>query len=380
MSEHYPPDEGNPDCSRNLGIIPTEKERRDEYEAHQKKAQQEADNDYKDRQIGIGDSANKLARNNLILTGIVGLFTAVAAGAAIYQGVMNHRSWVAASSTLEQMRIDAAGNSAQFQAQIRHYDDGLGRTGLIATHAGEQVEATNGLVRSASSQAISTAGLLEQSIQQLKVSKGQLDLSNRPWMSVQLSLYPGPPENTPIWKDQNGRLNIALLIQAQNIGKSPAMLVNAAVQAFSPIPNNVENVQMKMCDAEKQSRFNGPGDAVFPNAPFQLVRHTWLTNEIRENELISPSNRTVRDHNGNQITFVGNDPNNDFLAKAMITSQGYSSAPSVVLIGCLDYTFDFDKSRHQTMFSYSLDGVDFRSGSSANATFTKMYGIGNSAN
>jgi hypothetical protein len=121
--------------------LPTAEERRAEEEREQEQQKYEIENAFKERQIKASESANNLARTNRNLTVCVIILSAVTAGASLYQGRMNRNSWVTANSTLGQMQADSAASSRQFQTQLGHFDDGLGRTGLLAIHAGEQAKA-----------------------------------------------------------------------------------------------------------------------------------------------------------------------------------------------------------------------------------------------
>ncbi len=132
---------------RSSGLLPTQEERRVEDERKRTEIEKEANDVYKKRQLSISENANKLAKTNIILTAVVALLAAVTGAATWYQGAMNKRNWETASSTLAQMQRDAAESSQQFQVQLGHYDAGLGRTGLLAAHAGEQASETRSLAQ-----------------------------------------------------------------------------------------------------------------------------------------------------------------------------------------------------------------------------------------
>lgn len=153
MSQSKPPEgEKGPPPGDSI-ILPTKEERRAEKERQEEQQRYETENAYKQRQIDAADAANDLARTNRNLTVGVIILSTVTAAASWYQGRMNWHNWQTSNSTLQQMKDDAAESSRQFQAQLAHFDAGLGRTGLLAIHAGEQAVAAKNAATAARSAA-----------------------------------------------------------------------------------------------------------------------------------------------------------------------------------------------------------------------------------
>jgi hypothetical protein len=160
LSESKPPEvEKGPPPGDSI-IFPTEEERRAEQERQEKQRRYETENSYKQRQIDAAEAANDLARTNRNLTIGVIILSTVTAAASWYQGGINWHNWQTSNSTLQQMKNDAAESSKQFQVQLSHFDAGLGRTELLATHAGEQAVAAKEAATAAKSAAVTAVDTL----------------------------------------------------------------------------------------------------------------------------------------------------------------------------------------------------------------------------
>jgi hypothetical protein len=194
-------------------ITPAEKEVQEERE--RRKASDKSEQDFKDRQITATEAANRLSSRSITISGITAFIAVLACIGTWYQGSENRKSWKTAQQTLDQMKADAAESAKQFQVQLGHFDDGLGRTGLLAAHAGEQAIAANESSRLAS--------------QQLALSKRQFETSQRAWVvieSVDTLNY--------LWLPQTGDLVIAAQLNYKNIGNLPATDIYIAQEGFAP--------------------------------------------------------------------------------------------------------------------------------------------------
>ena len=133
----------------------------------------------------------------------VGAFALGLVFAGIYRGQLN-----AMQGQLAQMQRDSQESSKQFQAQIQHFDAGLGRTDMLAIHAGEQATASQNFADASKIQA-------ETGKKSLQATIDNFHEDQRPWVglmgsnhtSIELSL------NLPIKSE----------IEIQNFGKTPAI-------------------------------------------------------------------------------------------------------------------------------------------------------------
>jgi hypothetical protein len=104
-----------------------------------RKAREKSDHAFQERQVTAVEAANKIASRNTLLTGVAAIISALAFGGILYQAHISRLNRETAQNTLEQIKNDALTSSQQFQVQLGHFDAGIGRTELLAQHAGEQV-------------------------------------------------------------------------------------------------------------------------------------------------------------------------------------------------------------------------------------------------
>jgi hypothetical protein len=107
----------------------------------ERKATEKSDKAFQERQVSAVEAANRIASRNILLTGIAAIISAFAFGGTLYQAHISRLNRETAQDTLTQIKNDALTSSQQFQVQLGHFDDGLGRTGLLAEHAGKQADA-----------------------------------------------------------------------------------------------------------------------------------------------------------------------------------------------------------------------------------------------
>ncbi len=202
MSDSNPNERGNPQTPRDSLVLLTAEERAAEERRQSEAADKKAEEARKERGLTTAEKANELARSNRNLMIAVVILTAVTAGATWYQGWKTSKNVDLARETLEQIRADSQHSSDQFQAQIHHFDAGLGVTQMLAQHAGEQ-----------SISAGKTAYAAQGS---LGVAQRTLDVSNRPWIDPTITQKSG------LTFGPNGaRVNVAF--QLRNVGHTPAI-------------------------------------------------------------------------------------------------------------------------------------------------------------
>lgn len=317
------------------------------------------------------DAAEDIKSGERWLIGINGLALLASIGIGIIYICQLKQMRYSNDLTRQALKDSAQGSltaAAQFQAQLRHYDDGLGRTGLLAIHAGNQAEASK-IAANAATRAAATA-------------QQQLDSSERPWMLVRPRLALLPNEPSPVYFDPSGNLHVGIVIDAQNVGKSPAVKLRAVSKLIPGTSQAVgESEQRKMCDeAHLPDKLVGEGDTVFAAVPYQTPQYLTLNADTITAELANPSNNSFTMPNGRRLFMVGD---NDMIAGLVAgTSKlmGGQTAPSISIIGCMDYSIDYSSRRLQTMFLYRLDGVDFRTHDTKNSVIGMNSGWGNKAN
>ena len=186
-------------------------------------AKQEAKEAREKRELALAESTNKLALTNSIVTWVLAIFTAISAAAAIYQGCLASRAIeVARQANIQTLQISkdsSTDSSNQFQAQLRHFDDGLGRTGLIAKHAGDQAEAAKDAARAAKRAA--------------DIASDNLRKSQRPWVTAE-SFTPSTFTMAP-----QGRFYVDGDLILKNTGASVATNGWAMLEA---IPNGTDTL------------------------------------------------------------------------------------------------------------------------------------------
>jgi hypothetical protein len=259
LSDSNPHDHSNAQSPRDSNILLTEEERNAKDRRERETAEKETENSYKERQIKASEDANDLAKSNRNLMVAVVILTALTAVATSYQGWMNRRSWSTAQTTLGQMRQDSIESGKQFQTQLQHYDAGLGRTGLLAIHAGEQANATQ---------------------RQSSTSSEELELSQRPWITFSADVS-GPLT----FDDMGAHLGITYTIK--NIGRTPTIgmwftpeLYAREAKISDKAPEVIE--QKRLCNAQLHAG-EKRGMNVFPDMPETIpVTLTLSPEQIRK--------------------------------------------------------------------------------------------------
>src|ERR1700733_14057368 len=71
-----------------IRVLPTEEERRIAADREARQAEREIDNEFKERQLDVQESANRLTGRTIWLTFLLAIFTAIGTVAAWYQGHM----------------------------------------------------------------------------------------------------------------------------------------------------------------------------------------------------------------------------------------------------------------------------------------------------
>ncbi len=187
MSDQNPSDHSggiNPD---GIPLIPgplTPAEQKAEKEREERETKDKADRSFQERQVNAVEASNNLARKNFSLSIVVAFIAALACGGTWYQSRISTHSLEKSQATLEQMKMDAQISSAQFQTQIHHFDDGLGRTGLLAIHAGEQAKASQDAAGAAKSAA--------------NTAKNSLEVSERAYLTTDRPVIEGKDAAMPV--------------------------------------------------------------------------------------------------------------------------------------------------------------------------------------
>jgi hypothetical protein len=178
----------HPHTLDSLPILPgplTPEEIQNEAERAAALAEKQADAGYKERQLALTKSANRLTATNVILTWLLAVFTAIGAGAAWYQGVIANRNAQSAK-----ISADAA--------------------------------------KSAADTAVVTLNEMKADAQKtLRASNDAMDIDQRAWVGLFPLEFPTDAANINV--EQRG--------SASNSGKTPARDVHAVMGVYTHFRN-----------------------------------------------------------------------------------------------------------------------------------------------
>jgi hypothetical protein len=172
-----------------------------------------------------------------------------------------------------------------------------------------------------------THGLAEQATRQTELTRAQLELSHRPWVSVDVGIA------SNLVFDQRGA-TLMLNVKMTNVGHSVAKYVSLWTEFVVLGIHNLNEAHEKLCDIMKQpvNQKSDYGWLLFPGQ--QVVESRGV--------IASPQD----------------------IAKALEAPafQGMK-AIGLHLIGCVDYQSTFDPTkRHQTRFVYLVGRIDQQRG------------------
>jgi len=181
-------------------------------------------------------AASPITKGTFLITCAIGAATICYAFIAAFQ-------LCAMKGQLAQMKADSENSGKQFQAQLGHFDDGLGRTGLLAQHAGEQAAASQTLADTAP--------------KSLQAAIDNFHRDQRAWVGAVNVVG-------PVAKGQP----LDITIQIQNSGKTPAvdMLPWQHGELLSAIPNVFQGCKENTQRAESRAIIN-------PGQPFYMNLH-----------------------------------------------------------------------------------------------------------
>jgi hypothetical protein len=206
----------------------------------QTRADKEADAAYKNRQIAVAEAANSLTRTNIRLTWVLAAFTAVTAGATLYQGYVSNKSANAArdAATASQQAADTADKSVLL-GQKTERDGRLASEKQLVESArqfGENLKQTKSQTAQQVKSANTAAG-------QLNTMQQQLFLSERPWLAPEIipttplilktqawTVYPYFDKSSPGIMQTSGSIGLKLL--THNSGNSPAIATLTKIILF----------------------------------------------------------------------------------------------------------------------------------------------------
>lgn len=329
---------------------------------------------------------------------LLALIIAVFAGVQLYTTISNNSRTSAQSERLldSANRVDDAAESfSKSSADIsRSMNDAVNKLNLQAASTQALAGEATIQARAAERQANATNATAIASGQSVKIASQQLDSSERPWVKVNVALLSSPGQLYPV-SFNGGRLLVSAVLLPQNVGRSPAIKVrirsklipSPAASATALQRTSTEQDQKEICDQINakpvgSASLFGEGDTLFPDDQPNGIRQSLFVNQSAiEAEIAKPSNNRCNVPGMGSIQIASDDPIDAAgLAQAMCRLPGASGAPSFSIIGCVDYSIDYSGVRHQTVFLYDLEGIDFKTSDASHATLTKHSGWGNSAN
>jgi hypothetical protein len=147
----------------------------------------------------------------------------------------------------------------------------------------------------------------------------QLELTSRPWVDLDVSII------APITHDSNG-LHIEFTFVPKNIGQSPAQNVSIAPRLVpGSMGTDLHEIQKRICDNRAAAKDEPLSYVLFPQRSYKQQ----ITMQITNSEIDSQWSKFE-------------------------LSQGPIDLAPVVLVGCVDYTYDSSSRHHQTGFAFDV--------------------------
>ncbi len=177
-------------------------------------AEKEAEAAYKSRQLAVAESANNLARTNIRLTLFLAFFTALTAGAALYQGYVSEKSANAAKS--------AADTAAQTLNEMKS-GQGAKDTHTLAEQAVTQAQQTTSLANQTKTIADQAVVQANAASSTALTAKDALHISERAYITMP----------SPVVDFDNHTITVSLF----NNGRIPSgPIVGEIHEATVPVP------------------------------------------------------------------------------------------------------------------------------------------------
>lgn len=236
--------------------------------------------------------------------------------------------------TVSLMRQQIALSDRQFQEQFRQAREDAKTSNLGAA---QQLKLAENSIEISQKNARSAAQSAAATIQSARAAQQQLELANRPWLTVH-------PEISSLDFGELGVV-ITLRLRLRNIGHSPATHVQAIAEA------HVGSVDLEA--ARRNSC--GPGEANFRKHLYSSTLKRSTTESLNSTEegdfTVFPKEESYSD----VFLQTGRLEVQEFFAQAGDLAQKYGfhqNGVTPAVVGCVNYYFDFDHSQHQTGFAY----------------------------
>ncbi len=279
-------------------------------------AQETQDRTHKKKWKNSWRSASPITKGTFIITAAVAVATISYSIIAGFQLAAMRHTNVLTQAALDKATQASLESSKQFQAQLGHFDAGLGRTELLAIHAGEQATAANRI-------ATLTAKQFDQNQRLVESQRASIEVS---FLRVL----------NPITFSDIGGMSEAFSIVFKNSGGLPANLTAVRWKVifvqwgddFFKVPGEK---QTELCDrppTEDERR-----SIITPITIFKDSAMEWQINfgvgKALDSELIKwPPNQSIQ------------------------TLRIYP-----VIVGCVDYQSGAMQNAHQTGFIYTLERI-----------------------
>jgi hypothetical protein len=147
----------------------------------------------------------------------------------------------------------------------------------------------------------------------------QLELTSRPWVDIDVSI------TSPVTYDSNG-MHVSFTFAPKNIGQSPAQDVSIAPKLVpGSMGTDVREMQKRICDNRAAASDEPLRYVLFPDRSYKQE----ITMGITDTEI-----------NSQWSKFELRQKPNDLIP--------------VLIIGCVDYTYDSSPRHHQTGFAFDI--------------------------
>jgi hypothetical protein len=167
--------------------------------------------------------------------------------------------------------------------------------------------------------AVITGQMWYEMQKQTITSQKQFESMDRPWVDLDVAI------TAPVTYDKNG-LQIVVTFVPKNIGRSPAQNVSIAPRLIpGSMGTDVHEMQKRICDNRATASDEPLRYVLFPNRSYEQR----ITMQI-----------TAAEINSQWSTFE--------------LSQGPIDPLPVLLVGCVDYTYESSPRHHQTGFTFDV--------------------------
>lgn len=253
---------------------------------------------------GNESPVDRAVRQTAVATIFIALFTA----ALWWVGLKQYQEVIASSDAVDRMNRIYRDQNAQLARQASETDNLAQRTKTLADGMNDEADNTRRV-------ADQTAKEAEAALETAKVAQQELEASERPWLSAELSSMEG------LTFDENGA-EITYFVDTRNVGHSPAISINVYTKLINGMSIGGKDLADRQGICDPWPKAAEWGEAVFPGQE----RLNGITSTIPAGELKKSQ------------MFLG-------------PAKGHLN---LYLVGCVSYLGTLSDEPYKTTFAYSL--------------------------